>query len=100
LTAEPVKGLNQPETPGVPAPPARSCQTTGQRTSRFVITGRGGLPPSPSERVSSSNDNFDVVKPLVEAQGWIINAKGEIELVTNSAVVVPYSPGGTPPICN
>jgi len=51
------------------------------------------------ERVSSSNDNFDVVKPLVEAQGWIINAKGEIELVTNSAVVVPYSPGGAP-ICN
>ncbi|MEG5061272.1 hypothetical protein QUB60_26005 [Microcoleus sp. A2-C5] len=58
------------------------------------------MPPSPRERVSSSNDNFDVAKPLVEAQGWIINAKGEIELVTNSAVVVPYSPGGTPPICN
>ncbi|MEG4628241.1 hypothetical protein QUB56_01075 [Microcoleus sp. AR_TQ3_B6] len=37
--------------------------------------------------------------PPVEAQGWIINAKGEVELVANSALVVPYSPGGAP-ICN
>ena len=98
---DPVKGLNQPETPGVPPQPARGCQTSGQRASRFVITGRGGLPPSPSDRVSGSDeDNFDAAEPLVEAQGWIINAKGEVELVANSAVVVPYSPGGAPPICN
>lgn len=98
---DPVKGLNQPETPGVPPQPARGCQTSGQRASRFVITGRGGLPPSPSDRVSSSGeDNFDATESLVEAQGWIINAKGEVELVANSAVVVPYSPGAVPPICN
>ena len=97
---DPVKGLNQPETPGVPPPPARGCQTRGQRTSRFVITGRGGLPPSPRERVSrSGEDNFDVAESPVEAQGWIINAKGEVELITNSAAVVPYS-AGVAPICN
>lgn len=97
---DPVKGLNQPETTRVPAQPTRGCQTSGQRASRFVVTGRGGLPPSPSERISSSGeDNFDVAEPPVEAQGWIINAKGEVELVTNSAVVVPYSRGGAP-ICN
>ncbi len=98
---DPVKGLNQPETPGVPPQPARGCQTSGQRASRFVITGRGGLPPSPSDRVSSSSeDNFDAAQELVEAQGWIINPKGEVELVANSATVVPYSPGAVPPICN
>ncbi len=98
---DPIKGLNQPETPGVPPQPARGCQTSGQRASRFVITGRGGLPPSPSDRVSSiGEDNFDSTLEPVEAQGWIINAKGEVELIANSAAVVPYSPGGTPPICN
>ncbi|MEG3896890.1 MULTISPECIES: two-partner secretion domain-containing protein [unclassified Microcoleus] len=97
---DPVQGLNQPEIPGVPPQPARGCQSSGQRASRFVITGRGGLPPIPSDRVSSSGeDNFDAAEPLVEAQGWIVNAKGEVELVANSAVVVPYSPGGAP-ICN
>ncbi|MEG4866178.1 MULTISPECIES: two-partner secretion domain-containing protein [unclassified Microcoleus] len=96
---DPVKGLNQPEILGVPPAPAQTCQTRGQRTSRFVITGRGGLPPSPRERVSSEH-NFEAVKqPIVEAQGWIINAKGEIELVANSAAVVPYSPGRAP-VCH
>ncbi len=97
---DPVKGLNQPETPGVPPQQARGCQTSGQRASRFVITGRAGLPPSPSDRASSGEDNFDAAQELVEAQGWIINAKGEVELVANSPVVVPYSPGAVPPICN
>lgn len=97
---DPVTGLNQPQTPGVPPQPTQACENSGPRASRFAITGRGGLPPTPRERVSSSNENVDVAKPLVEAQGWIINAQGEIELITNSAVIVPYAPGGTPPICN
>ncbi|MEO6861855.1 MAG: filamentous hemagglutinin N-terminal domain-containing protein [Microcoleus sp.] len=97
---DPVKGLNQPETTRVPPPPAQACQTSDQSTSRFVITGRGGLPPSPRERVSGEYNFEAASEPIVEAQGWIINAKGEIELVANSAAVVPYSPGGAPPICN
>jgi len=97
----PVQGLNLPVTPGVPPQPTQECQNSGRRASRFVITGRGGLPPTPRERVSRGSENDDVAaEPLVEAQGWIINTKGEVELVVNAPVVVPYSPGAVPPICN
>jgi large exoprotein involved in heme utilization and adhesion len=82
--------------PGV-RPPAQGCQTSGRQ--RFVITGRGGLPPSPSELAAAARIILMPPSPPVEAQGWIINAKEEVELVANSAVVVPYSPGGAP-ICN
>ncbi|MEG4962772.1 MULTISPECIES: hypothetical protein [unclassified Microcoleus] len=59
------------------------------------------MPPSPSERVSGGGENNDVpAEPLVEAQGWIINAKDEVELVVNTPAVVPYSPRAVPPICN
>jgi filamentous hemagglutinin family protein len=93
---DPVKGLNQPAILGVPPSPTQACETGGQRASSFVITGRGGLPPSPRERVSGEY-NFDAIpEQIVEAQGWIVNAKGEIELVANSPTVVPYSPGGAP----
>ena len=98
---DPVQGLNLPVTPGVPPQPTQECQNSGRRASRFVITGRGGLPPTPRERVSRGSENDDVeAEPLVEAQGWIINPKGEVELVLNAPVVVPYSPGAVPPICN
>ncbi|HBK96777.1 MAG TPA: filamentous hemagglutinin [Microcoleaceae bacterium UBA10368] len=97
----PVQGLNLPVTPGVPPQPTQECQNSGRRASRFVITGRDGLPPTPRERVSRGSENDDVeAEPLVEAQGWIINPKGEVELVVNAPVVVPYSPGAVPPICN
>lgn len=98
---DPVQGLNLPITPGVPPQPTPACQNSGPRASRFVITGRGGWPPTPRERVSRGSENNDVeAEPLVEAQGWIINPKGEVELVANAPVVVPYSPGAVPPICN
>lgn len=98
---DPVQGLNLPVTPGVPPQPTPACQNSGRRASRFVITWRGGLPPTPRERVSRGSENNDVeAEPLVEAQGWIINPKGEVELVANAPVVVPYSPGAVPPICN
>ncbi|MGB8687000.1 MAG: filamentous hemagglutinin N-terminal domain-containing protein [Microcoleus sp.] len=98
---DPVQGLNLPVTPGVPPQPTQACQNSGPRASRFVITGRGGLPPTPRERVSRGSENDDVeAEPLVEAQGWIINPKGEVELVANAPLVVPYSPGAVPPICN
>lgn len=97
---DPVTGLNQPQTPGVPPQPTQACQNSGPRASRFAIAGRGGLPPTPRERVNASENNEVAPEFLVEAQGWIINAKGEVELVANSPAVVPYSPGAAPPICN
>ncbi|MFB8787287.1 MAG: filamentous hemagglutinin N-terminal domain-containing protein [Potamolinea sp.] len=83
------------------------------RNNSFVVTGRGGLPPTPSEalnftpgwidwRVSATggqrergteqssthqssipNPPSKIPKPLVEATGWVTNAQGQVELVAN-----------------
>lgn len=78
------------------------CQTGGGRTSRFIRTGRGGLPTTPNERLNSMESLDDVSLPdrwsrtassaqnpsashnpnsIVEAQNWLINDRGEVELV-------------------
>jgi filamentous hemagglutinin family protein len=74
-------------------------------SNEFVITGRGGLPPSPNEILNSNNTRVDLVepvamrsggvgegrsggsrknasvsKPIVPAQGWVLNDKGEVVL--------------------
>ncbi len=76
------------------------------RGSKFVITGRGGLPPSLSEDLSSEATQVRLVepapmesretgeqrnreaeaknstqKPIIPARGWIFNDKGEVVLV-------------------
>jgi large exoprotein involved in heme utilization and adhesion len=74
--------------------------------SEFTITGRGGLPPSPNEDLSqeatqvglvepvstvsnikplqktssSHNSKSQIPSPIVPAQGWIFNNKGEVIL--------------------
>lgn len=73
-----------------------------RRSNEFIITGRGGLPPSPAQvlssnrvledlgvdrslidRQSSKSDDPAQTSPLslVEAQTWIKNANGEVALV-------------------
>ncbi|MDY6938657.1 MAG: filamentous hemagglutinin N-terminal domain-containing protein [Cyanobacteriota bacterium] len=78
-------------------------------SSRFAITGRGGLPEAPSQpivgqtvwrdtRLGEISTDFapnpievkpEVVftpaVPLVEATGWIVNDRGKVELVGTSA---------------
>ncbi|NJM71058.1 MAG: filamentous hemagglutinin N-terminal domain-containing protein [Scytonema sp. RU_4_4] len=72
--------------------------------SEFIITGRGGFPSHPNQILSSDNVRVDLVKPvasqgnvtsathkqpstnptdkpIVPAQGWIFNEKGEVTLV-------------------
>jgi filamentous hemagglutinin family protein len=80
--------------------------------SRFVVTGRGGLPTSPAQTVNSSNAQVDLVEPaiatqnsastdrttlsstssnpkqFVPAQGWVLNGKGEV-------VLTAYDPAST-----
>jgi filamentous hemagglutinin family protein len=83
--------------------------------SKFIITGRGGLPPSPNESTSSDAVRVDLVepapvedkkpgeqrrrgaeektkssvsKPIVPAQGWIFDKNGEVMLTA-------YDPTGT-----
>jgi large exoprotein involved in heme utilization and adhesion len=82
--------------------------------SRFVITGRGGLPPSPSETLSSDAVEVDLVTlnplgenrsslavstnptrsmpdPIVEAKAWQLNPSGEVVLTANEQTGTPYS---------
>ncbi|HIK49316.1 MAG TPA: filamentous hemagglutinin N-terminal domain-containing protein [Oscillatoriales cyanobacterium M59_W2019_021] len=81
------------------------CTAENAQRSRFVITGRGGLPPNPREFLNlsvGSIDSHEVVEPpndpprtLVEAQGWIINEKGQVELVAqmpNGELNLPIDP--------
>ncbi|WP_103668500.1 filamentous hemagglutinin N-terminal domain-containing protein [Pseudanabaena sp. BC1403] len=77
----------------------QGCRTYGN--SRFVSTGRGGLPDDPSDRRNSvhpwtdlrdpsafrnpnalaTTPQFENAKtPIVEATGWQLNAKGEVEI--------------------
>ena len=77
--------------------------TTG---NSFTVTGRGGLPPSPDEPLSSdvvwsdtrltnigNRENLKASVPIrshskaleiVPATGWVFNGKGEVTLIANS----------------
>lgn len=74
----------------------------GRGVSEFIITGRGGLPPTPKEALRSDAVQVDLGTPIqggenreraaipanpitesaitriVEAQGWLINVLGEV----------------------
>jgi len=96
---DPSRGLTE-----LPAKPltskfSQSCQVGGsQSAGSFINIGRGGLPPDPTEPLGSNDIWEDVQLPtatskdtayipttpsgqIVEAQGWIVNKKGQIELV-------------------
>lgn len=99
------------------------CTPAGaaQRSS-FVITGRGGIPPSPNEplqgesvitdwvTLNSEVENTNTVpkanparstpKPLVEAQSWVYGANGEVILTAQSPTVTPYKSWQTSPSCD
>ncbi|MBR8836734.1 MAG: filamentous hemagglutinin N-terminal domain-containing protein [Stigonema ocellatum SAG 48.90 = DSM 106950] len=81
-----------------------------QDKSEFTITGRGGLPPRPSEPLSSQalvsfepnlaenlSHSAMVVKETQTsklpppARGWYINAQGNLILSANAPIVTPYS---------
>lgn len=105
---------------------ATGCPT--DRGNSFVITGKGGLPEDPSQTLrgktvwqdlrplegqggfvltpnsppSPRSSQLSVPKaksPLVEATGWVINAKGEVELVTPRSENSPQAPLFKPANC-
>jgi filamentous hemagglutinin family protein len=102
---------------------ASGCgQAVAQRQSKFVVTGRGGLPDNPSEALSSDTVWSDLRLPttatrtrlaeasatqptnstpkqLVEAQGWLINDKGKVVLTAQAVPVVPHSSWQTITTC-
>ena len=70
--------------------------------SEFIVTGKGGLAPSPTQARNGEISEVDLVEPatflrdeevsqveevkgaeeeIIEAQGWIINERGNLELV-------------------
>jgi filamentous hemagglutinin family protein len=93
-----------------------------QTSSEFVVTGRGGLPPSPvqpqqSESVvtdwatlaSDGQERAEATRtaarasssssPLVEAQGWVVDASGAVTLVADAATAAPHPEAIAPPTC-
>jgi len=103
---------------------AQNCSSGGsQVASTFTVTGRGGLPDNPSETLSSNavwtdlrpnlnlaatsssppiaaRRSHPTAAPLVEAQGWVINDKGEIVLTASAPTVTPHNPALTPAQCH
>ncbi|MFM7426566.1 MAG: filamentous hemagglutinin N-terminal domain-containing protein [Elainella sp.] len=116
---------------------AQGCRSNGLATddpnsrpvSQFVITGRGGLPPSPDDLRSSSGGMVPWVRlpeparlhsasppaaslppvssappapataPTVEAQGWITTATGQVRLVAQAPALSPAAPHWSAPVC-
>ncbi|BAY84322.1 filamentous hemagglutinin family outer membrane protein [Calothrix parasitica NIES-267] len=85
------------------------------QTGKFTVVGRGGLPQSPSQLFRVNNPIVDLVnvsnsghlkttvsstssikntrKKIVEAQGWIVDAEGNVEFVAEVPEVVANSGG-------
>ncbi|MDJ0572210.1 MAG: filamentous hemagglutinin N-terminal domain-containing protein [Pleurocapsa sp. MO_192.B19] len=111
---EPNRGLVElPETVVDPSALIAQNPCTLGLDSEFIITGRGGLTPSPSQTLSSdsarvgwvepapvesggadeegskgggeTNTQSQIHNPIVPARGWILNEKGE-------AILVGYDP--------
>jgi filamentous hemagglutinin family protein len=108
---------------------AQACTPSNrQKISSFVATGRSGIPTSPIESLTAetlivdwvnspqtTTSNSQLPPPLptphsqlpiphspqiVEAQGWIVNAKGNIVLVANAPQVNPHSSWSSPNNCH
>ncbi|MBD2019585.1 S-layer family protein, partial [Leptolyngbya sp. FACHB-36] len=77
----------------------RGCTAATETTSEFVVTGRGGLPPSPNDplsndalwednRLLSSSHSTEPRRPAppapIAATGWTTNSRGEVVLVAAS----------------
>ncbi|MUG94300.1 filamentous hemagglutinin N-terminal domain-containing protein [Scytonema sp. UIC 10036] len=90
-----------------------------QNRSEFTITGRGGLPPQPSELLSSTalvsfepsqaenlSPSTMAIKQTNTAQlppparGWYVNTKGTIVLTANAPRVTPYTAGAIASSCH
>ncbi|MBW4602374.1 MAG: S-layer family protein [Calothrix sp. FI2-JRJ7] len=105
--------INLPVVP-VDTEVAQGCSAGGsQAQSKFMVTGRGGLPPNPGETLSTDTVEVDLVilereaqrsttavstsstsstRPaIVEATGWVKNARGEVVLIATPSTATPDS---------
>ena len=102
---------------------AQGCAGVGgPRGSKFVVTGRGGMPEDPNEMLNSETAWTDsrpinpienqqsspsatqptdsVAAPLVEATGWTFNSKGEVVLTAAAPSATLQVPWLTPNTCH
>ena len=103
---------------------AQTCPSGGRKVAQnqFIVTGRGGLPANPTDTLSSDTvwtdlRNPSVVSshpseepvtpkavtpqaPIMEANGWVINDKGEVVLMAVAPTVPLYSRGWTQSQCH
>ncbi|MCC5643926.1 S-layer family protein [Nostoc sp. CHAB 5824] len=125
LDVDPYRGLINLPAVLVDTKVSQVCQVRpGQNQSSFTITGRGGLPPNPrtepltpdavqldwvtlnpngNNRVSatvSTQVNSSSPTPIVEAQGWVRNAKGEVVLTADAPTALPHSSWLSPAFCS
>ncbi|GAA6617170.1 filamentous hemagglutinin N-terminal domain-containing protein [Scytonema sp. NUACC26] len=107
---DPNSGLvNLPSVP-VDTEIAQGCNSPNYAQSSFIVTGRGGLPSNPKDVLTPDavaldwvtlNPNIDnrqsssastptnsTPEPIVEATGWVFNAKGEVVFTADA----PTSP--------
>jgi filamentous hemagglutinin family protein len=119
---DPTQGLiNLPTEPVEPQVASGCTALSSQNQSRFVVTGRGGLPLNPREAFNSDTVRVDWVTlnpssdnrrsqtvtkpalptpaPIVEATGWVINAKGEVFLTASAPTGTPHSSWQRPTTC-
>ncbi|MBD2355346.1 filamentous hemagglutinin N-terminal domain-containing protein [Tolypothrix sp. FACHB-123] len=91
---------------------AQACRaTTSQNRSEFTITGRGGLPPRPSEQLSSgalfsfepaasaATEVQSTSQLPLPARGWYVNKQGVVVLASQSPNSSPYNSGLTSSNC-
>jgi filamentous hemagglutinin family protein len=101
----------------------RRCTPGGAaQDNSFTITGRGGLPPNPTDPLTSeaviadwvtlnSEENTNRVTPeanptsatpklLVEAQSWTYSPNGQVVLVAQAPTVTPQRPWQASPSCD
>ncbi|MEH2084305.1 MAG: filamentous hemagglutinin N-terminal domain-containing protein [Nostoc sp.] len=120
---DPNSGLVNLPTVPVDTEVAQTCQAGGNLAkSSFTITGRGGLPPNPSEALNTDAVKVDLVslnpnrdnrsssfvpskiitpapEPIIEATGMVLNEKGEVVLRANLPTTTPHSPWLKPASC-
>jgi filamentous hemagglutinin family protein len=102
---------------------AQTCSPSGGKVTQneFIITGRGGLPDNPSEVLSTDAVWTDLrtppavntiqsqesvtnpqtsQTPIVEANGWVINNRGQVVLTATAPTATSYSSSLTPRECH
>jgi filamentous hemagglutinin family protein len=124
---DPSQGLveSEPEVVDPTQLVAQGCSAQRQSAGTFVITGRGGLPPSPNETLSDQTIFTDLGKPfqsqgnagemddsgqfssssvpttaIAQAEGWLVNAKGQVVLLAQASTVTPHHPVFPAAACN